>query len=108
MIGESIAFLNKQTTLQMQQILFPLKLKLEQGKSYSESKLDVLAAANLALKMLDGPSTKERRLVLKLALHMIFQMVFKPFYQHIFLSQNRPPNKQKIFLSQNHSPNKQI
>jgi len=77
MIGESIAFMNKQICLSFQQIIFPHKLKLEQGKQYSESKLDVLAAVNLALKMLDGPSTRERRLILKLAIHMIFTLDLK-------------------------------
>jgi len=38
--------------------------------------LDVLAAVTLALDMLSGTATKQRRILLKLSMHVIFQMDF--------------------------------
>lgn len=44
-------------------------------KKYSERRLDVLSALVLAENALNGPSTKERRLVVALALSVGTQMV---------------------------------
>lgn len=44
-------------------------------KKYSEQRLDVLSALVLAENTLNGPSTKERRLVVSLALSVGTQMV---------------------------------
>lgn len=49
-------------------------------KKYSEQRLDVLSALVLAENMLNGPSTRERRLVVSLALSVGTQMVRK----HVF------------------------
>ncbi len=44
-------------------------------KKYSEQRLDVLSALVLAENTLNGPSTKERRLIVTLALSVGTQMV---------------------------------
>jgi len=44
-------------------------------KKYSEQRLDVLSALVLAENTLNGPSTKERRLIVSLALSVGTQMV---------------------------------
>lgn len=46
-------------------------------KKYSEQRLDVLSALVLAENTLNGPSTRERRLVVSLALSVGTQMVRK-------------------------------
>lgn len=47
-------------------------------KKYSEQRLDVLSALLLTENTLNGPSTRERRLVVSLALSVGTQMVRKP------------------------------
>lgn len=48
---------------------------MEGQKTYNDSQLDVLAAARLSVLMLSGPVTHERRILLRLAMHVMFQMV---------------------------------
>jgi WASH complex subunit 7, N-terminal len=59
---------------------------MEGKKSYNDAELDVLAAARLAVSMLSGPATHERRILLRLAMHVMFQMVFSPSYFSLSLS----------------------
>ena len=54
-----------------------LQKRLIQDKKYSDKKLDVLSALVLAELCLNGPGTKERRLVLKIALVVANQQVSK-------------------------------
>lgn len=48
-------------------------------KKYSEQRLDVLSSLVLAENALSGPSTKERRLVVSLALCVGTQLVCRKF-----------------------------
>ena len=75
MIGESISYMIQQISFYLQRAFFPIKVKLQQSNSYSEQRLDLLAAANLAMQMLNGCATPERRLLLRLSMHILFQMV---------------------------------
>lgn len=53
----------------------PIRLRMEGQKNYNDTQLDVLAAARLAVMMLSGPITNERRILLRLSMHVMFQMV---------------------------------
>eukprot|EP01094_Clydonella_sp_ATCC50884_P012957 TRINITY_DN2324_c0_g1_i2.p1 TRINITY_DN2324_c0_g1~~TRINITY_DN2324_c0_g1_i2.p1 ORF type:complete len:1145 (+),score=548.34 TRINITY_DN2324_c0_g1_i2:58-3435(+) len=74
MIGESIAYMIQQISFYLQRAFFPIKVKLQSTTSYSEQRLDLLAAANLAMQMLNGCATPARRLLLRLSMHILFQM----------------------------------
>ena len=52
-----------------------LKKRVISDKKYSEQRLDVLSSLVLAENALNGPSTKERRLVVSLALCVGTQLV---------------------------------
>lgn len=54
---------------------YSLKKRVISDKKYSEQRLDVLSSLVLAENALSGPSTKERRLVVSLALCVGTQMV---------------------------------
>lgn len=54
---------------------FSLKKRVISDKKYSEQRLDVLSSLVLAENALSGPSTKERRLVVSLALCVGTQLV---------------------------------
>ena len=56
-------------------IFFSLKKRVISDKKYSEQRLDVLSSLVLAENALSGPSTKERRLVVSLALCVGTQLV---------------------------------
>eukprot|EP01114_Cavostelium_apophysatum_P015887 TRINITY_DN4419_c1_g1_i1.p1 TRINITY_DN4419_c1_g1~~TRINITY_DN4419_c1_g1_i1.p1 ORF type:complete len:1166 (-),score=413.58 TRINITY_DN4419_c1_g1_i1:31-3102(-) len=75
-LGESISFMIHQYAQSIQKTFIPIRGRLESGKKYSDGKLDVLAAVNLAMQMLHGCATKERRLLLKISTQVIFQMDF--------------------------------
>lgn len=55
--------------------LFVVKKRVISDKKYSEQRLDVLSALVLAENTLNGPSTKQRRLIVSLALSVGTQMV---------------------------------
>eukprot|EP01104_Vermistella_antarctica_P012640 TRINITY_DN3700_c0_g2_i4.p1 TRINITY_DN3700_c0_g2~~TRINITY_DN3700_c0_g2_i4.p1 ORF type:complete len:921 (-),score=299.85 TRINITY_DN3700_c0_g2_i4:108-2870(-) len=74
MIGESISYMVQQVSFYLQRSIRPIQAKLEKDKKYSEQKLDVLAAVKLCLQILNGCATKDRRLLLRIAMHVIFQM----------------------------------
>lgn len=75
-IGESVTMMIQHQTSGLQRVFSPIKSRLESGKKYTDAKLDVLAAVNLAISMLSGTPTKERRLIIKLATQVIFQVDF--------------------------------
>lgn len=52
-----------------------MKKRVISDKKYSEQRLDVLSSLVLAENALNGPSTKERRLVVSLALCVGTQLV---------------------------------
>lgn len=54
---------------------FTFKKRVISDKKYSEQRLDVLSALVLAENTLNGPSTKQRRLIVSLALSVGTQMV---------------------------------
>lgn len=56
-------------------LCFIFKKRVISDKKYSEQRLDVLSALVLAENTLNGPSTKQRRLVVSLALSVGTQMV---------------------------------
>jgi len=74
MIGENVAYMTQQIAFYLQRAFFPIKDKLEKTNKYSDQRLDVLAASNLAMQMLNGCATADRRLILRLSMHIIFQM----------------------------------
>ncbi|KAL6052161.1 WASH complex subunit 4 [Balamuthia mandrillaris] len=76
MIGESISYMMQQVSFRLQQLLLPIKQRLETNKKYSDAKLDVLAAVTLALQMLNGCATRDRLLVLHLCFHVLSQPEF--------------------------------
>lgn len=55
--------------------LFVIKKRVISDKKYSEQRLDVLSALVLAENTLNGPSTRQRRLIVSLALSVGTQMV---------------------------------
>lgn len=55
--------------------LFVIKKRVISDRKYSEQRLDVLSALVLAENTLNGPSTKQRRLIVSLALSVGTQMV---------------------------------
>lgn len=54
---------------------FIFKKRVISDKKYSEQRLDVLSALVLAENALNGPSTKQRRLIVSLSLSVGTQMV---------------------------------
>ncbi len=52
-----------------------LQKRITSDKKYSERRLDVLSALVLAENALNGPGTKERRLIVQLALAVGTKMV---------------------------------
>lgn len=55
--------------------IYFMKKRVISDKKYSEQRLDVLSSLVLAENALNGPSTKERRLVVSLALCVGTQLV---------------------------------
>eukprot|EP00456_Euglypha_rotunda_P027660 TRINITY_DN2206_c0_g1_i7.p1 TRINITY_DN2206_c0_g1~~TRINITY_DN2206_c0_g1_i7.p1 ORF type:complete len:269 (-),score=32.02 TRINITY_DN2206_c0_g1_i7:10-762(-) len=70
MIAENISHMLGQTTFTLKKIFHPIKKKLDKRTRLDDSKLDVLAAVNLALKLLDRSPTRDRQIVLKIALQV--------------------------------------
>eukprot|EP00005_Dracoamoeba_jomungandri_P006864 CAMPEP_0174266912 /NCGR_PEP_ID=MMETSP0439-20130205/31901_1 /TAXON_ID=0 /ORGANISM="Stereomyxa ramosa, Strain Chinc5" /LENGTH=1083 /DNA_ID=CAMNT_0015354161 /DNA_START=59 /DNA_END=3310 /DNA_ORIENTATION=+ len=70
MIAQSINFMLSQQAFRLQNILYPLKKRLEGNQKYSDAKLDVLAAVTLSLQMISGSATVDRLLVLTLCKHI--------------------------------------
>lgn len=79
-ISESVAFMVQQIQYQLQKIFFPIKDKLESNNKFSDQKLDTHAAATLAMQMLNGCASYDRRLILRLAMNVLFQLVIFLFY----------------------------
>jgi WASH complex subunit 7 len=73
-IGETLTLMIKQISATIAKGIAPVRVRLETAKTYNDTQLDVLAAARLALSMLNGPATHERRILLRLAMHVIFQI----------------------------------
>jgi len=75
MIGQTISVMVQQIQFEIQKMLNPIKNRIENlGKKHTEGTLDILAALTLALSMLNGNATKERRAILKLAVHVVMQL----------------------------------
>lgn len=71
LIGEAISFIVEQLSFSMQKF-FDDAQKMGPRKQ-SNTALDVIAALSIAKQMLSGAPTRPRRVILKLALHIIFQ-----------------------------------
>ena len=74
MVGENIAYMIQHIQTELQRFLYPIKDKLESTNKFSHQRLDTLAAATLAMQMLTGCATADRRLVLRLAMNVLFQL----------------------------------
>eukprot|EP01136_Pigoraptor_vietnamica_P005657 Opistho-1_new@37581 len=73
-LAECLPLAIQHVALSIISILDPIRQRLGQDKRYSNKHLDVLAALQLALDMLQGTATHPRRVVLNLALNVVAQM----------------------------------
>jgi len=74
MVGENIAYMIQHIQFELQRAFFPIKDKLESTNKFSHQRLDTLAAATLAMQMLNGCATTDRRLILRLCMNVLFQL----------------------------------
>lgn len=65
MLSESMSHMLGQTGFTIKKILAPIKKKIEKFKKLDDAKLDILAAINLTLTLLDQPPTRARLMLLK-------------------------------------------
>ncbi|MFT7812597.1 WASH complex subunit 7 [Arapaima gigas] len=73
-VADSVAHITHQLQSQALAAIATAKKRVISDKKYSEQRLDVLSALVLTENALNGPSTKERRLVVSLALSVGTQM----------------------------------
>uniref|UniRef100_A0A673N550 WASH complex subunit 4 n=1 Tax=Sinocyclocheilus rhinocerous TaxID=307959 RepID=A0A673N550_9TELE len=73
-VADSVSHITQQLQSQALASISTAKKRVISDKKYSEQRLDVLSALVLAENTLNGPSTKERRLVVSLALSVGTQM----------------------------------
>uniref|UniRef100_A0A3B4E036 WASH complex subunit 4 n=1 Tax=Pygocentrus nattereri TaxID=42514 RepID=A0A3B4E036_PYGNA len=73
-VADSVSHITQQLQSQALTSISTAKKRVISDKKYSEQRLDVLSALVLAENILNGPSTRERRLVLSLALSVGTQM----------------------------------
>ncbi|KAG5273076.1 hypothetical protein AALO_G00147380 [Alosa alosa] len=73
-VADSVSHITQQLQSQALTAIATAKKRVISDKKYSEQRLDVLSALVLAENTLNGPSTKERRLVVSLALSVGTQM----------------------------------
>uniref|UniRef100_A0A8C4QNR8 WASH complex subunit 4 n=1 Tax=Eptatretus burgeri TaxID=7764 RepID=A0A8C4QNR8_EPTBU len=74
LVAESISHISQYLQYQALCIISAAKKRVVSDKKYSEQRLDVLSALLLAENALNGPGTKERRLIISLALNVGTQM----------------------------------
>ncbi|TSM52349.1 WASH complex subunit 4 [Bagarius yarrelli] len=73
-VADSVSHITQQLQSQALAAISTAKKRVISDKKYSEQRLDVLSALVLAENTLNGPSTRERRLVVSLALSVGTQM----------------------------------
>ncbi|XDV52826.1 hypothetical protein PO909_021481 [Leuciscus waleckii] len=73
-VADSVSHITQQLQTQALASISTAKKRVISDKKYSEQRLDVLSALVLAENTLNGPSTKERRLIVSLALSVGTQM----------------------------------
>ncbi|XP_046405454.1 WASH complex subunit 4 [Ischnura elegans] len=73
-VAESVNHIVQHLSYQALKIISAAKKNIIQDKRYSEKRLDILSSLLLAESALNGPGTKERRLVMHLALSTANQM----------------------------------
>jgi len=73
-IGETLSYMIQHISYSLQRCFLQIKVRLQGNQKFTEAKLDVLASVILAMQMLNSTATKERRLLLRLAMHIAFQM----------------------------------
>uniref|UniRef100_A0A673GME4 WASH complex subunit 4 n=1 Tax=Sinocyclocheilus rhinocerous TaxID=307959 RepID=A0A673GME4_9TELE len=73
-VADSVSHITQQLQSQALASISTAKKRVISDKKYSEQRLDVLSALVLAENTLNGPSTKERRLIVYLALSVGTQM----------------------------------
>ncbi|XP_063053067.1 WASH complex subunit 4 [Engraulis encrasicolus] len=73
-VADSVSHITQQLQSQALTAIATAKKRVVSEKKYSEQRLDVLSSLVLAENTLNGPSTKERRLVVSLALSVGTQM----------------------------------
>jgi WASH complex subunit 7 len=76
MIGESLSSMIQQVSSALQSRIQSVRSRLGPLVNLNDVQLDVLAAVNLAVDVLHGTATVERKYLLRIALHIIFQMNF--------------------------------
>jgi len=74
MVGENVTYMIQHIQFELQRAFFPIKDKLESTNKFSHQRLDTLAAATLAMQMLSGCATSERRMILRLSMNVLFQL----------------------------------
>ena len=72
MVGESINLMLQQLNSFLYQSFLPTKISLEEDRKIDDRKLDMLASVGLALNMLSGNSSSERRTILRLCTSVFF------------------------------------
>jgi WASH complex subunit 7 len=80
MIAETVAYMIQHMQFSLQRAFYPIKEKLESATKYTAQRLDTLAAATLAMQMLNGSATPDRRLLLHLSMNVLFQMVIFQYF----------------------------
>eukprot|EP00742_Colponemidia_sp_Colp-10_P007056 GILJ01007574.1.p1 GENE.GILJ01007574.1~~GILJ01007574.1.p1 ORF type:complete len:1186 (+),score=205.74 GILJ01007574.1:74-3559(+) len=71
MIAECLPYMARQIAHKIERLIEPVKQRSEKLRQNEETKLDVLAAVTLVVKMLQGTFTAERREVLNLSLCVV-------------------------------------
>ncbi|XP_043943762.1 WASH complex subunit 4 [Protopterus annectens] len=73
-VADSVSHISQNLQFQALNAIATAKKRVISDKKYSEQRLDVLSALVMAENALNGPSTKERRLIVSLALSVGTQM----------------------------------
>uniref|UniRef100_A0A673Y1T1 WASH complex subunit 4 n=1 Tax=Salmo trutta TaxID=8032 RepID=A0A673Y1T1_SALTR len=82
-VADSVSHITQHLQSQALNSIGTAKKRVISDKKYSEQRLDVLSSLVMAENALNGPSTKERRLVVSLALSVGTQMYMNVMYQYL-------------------------
>jgi len=72
-VAESLTFMVQQGSFNLQKMLINIQSKLEDSKKFNDARLDTLAATNLIIQMLNGCASIERRTIIRISIHLLFQ-----------------------------------
>eukprot|EP01088_Endostelium_zonatum_P014541 TRINITY_DN3239_c0_g1_i1.p1 TRINITY_DN3239_c0_g1~~TRINITY_DN3239_c0_g1_i1.p1 ORF type:complete len:1217 (-),score=305.58 TRINITY_DN3239_c0_g1_i1:81-3731(-) len=73
MIGESISLMMQQLRFWLKRFAQMVENRLKADKSYSDRKVDILAAVSLFRMMVSGVATPDRTLIMRMCIHIIGQ-----------------------------------